>query len=104
MGVPRRLHTSDGRLEIDNGRSERMLRQVAVGRKNWLFAGNDAGGHRAANLYTLIGTCSYHSWDSFAYLRWLFEALPGLDPNRLNEVTPMAWATQNGLPSKRNDP
>ncbi len=99
-----RRYTSDGRLEIDNGRSERMLRQVAVGRKNWLFAGNDAGGHRAANLYTLIGTCSYHGWDSFAYLRWLFEALPALDPSRLDEVTPMAWATQHNLPSKRLDP
>ena len=98
-----RRYTTDGRLEIDNGRSERMLRQVAVGRKNWLFAGNDAGGRRAANLYTLIGTCRYHGWDSFAYLRWLFDVLPRLGTSHLDQLTPMAWAAQNNLHSKRHD-
>ena len=97
-----RRYTSDGRLEIDNGRSERMLRQVALGRKNWLFAGNDAGGHRAANLYTLIGTCHYNGWDSYAYLRWLFEELPKRGKSLLAEVTPMAWAVESKLPSKRS--
>ncbi len=99
-----RRYTADGRLEIDNGRSERMLRKVAVGRKNWVFAGNDAGGRRAANLYSLIGTCQYNGWDAFAYLRWLFEVLPGLRDARLAEVTPMAWAAEHGLPSKRLAP
>ena len=96
-----RRYTSDGRLEIDNGRSERMLRLVAVGRKNWLFAGNDAGGRRAANIYTLTGTCRYHGWDPFEYLRWLFEVLPGLPESRLGEVTPLAWAAERGLESSK---
>ncbi|MDA8021321.1 MAG: IS66 family transposase [Thermoanaerobaculia bacterium] len=95
-----RRFTEDGRLEIDNGRSERELRRVAIGRKNWLFAGNDAGGRRAANIYSLIGTCRVHGWDPFAYLRWLFVSLPGLPHERLDEVTPMAWAAEHDLASK----
>lgn len=94
-----RRYTEDGCLEIDNGRSERMLRLVAVGRKNWLFAGNDAGGHRAAAIYSLVGTCRYHGWDPFAYLAWLFERLPGMSDERLHELSPLTWADENNLVS-----
>ncbi len=65
-----------------------------------MFAGNDDGDRRAANLYTLIGTCRYHGWDPFGNLCWLFSRLPGLPEQRLEEVTPLAWATENGLESK----
>ncbi len=92
-------YTEDGRLDIDNGRSERMLRLIAVGRKNWLFAGNDAGGRRAAGMYSLVGTCRYHGWDPFAYLVWLFERLPSRPEDRLLELSPLAWAAENGLTS-----
>jgi len=50
-------YRDDGRIEIDNSAAERALRSVALGRKNYLFAGADTGGERAANMYTLIGTC-----------------------------------------------
>ena len=49
-------HSDDGRLEIDNNTAERALCTVALGRKNWLFAGSDDGGDRAAAIYSLIGT------------------------------------------------
>jgi hypothetical protein len=49
-------YCEDGRLEIDNNAAERALRAVALGRKNWLFAGSDDGGERAAAIYTLLGT------------------------------------------------
>jgi transposase len=62
-------------LSIDNNLSERTLRQVALGRKNWLFCGSAAGGHTAAVLYSVVGTCKHLGLDPFAYLR---EALPGL--------------------------
>ena len=97
-----RRFTEDGRLSIDNGEPERQLRLVAIGRKNWMFAGNDDGGRRAAAIYTLVGTCRYHGWDPFAYLAWLFERLPGLPESRLHEATPFAWATEFGLKSKRS--
>lgn len=96
-----RRYTEDGHLEIDNGRSERLLRLVALGRKNWLFAGNDDGGRRAANLYTLTGTCHYHGWDPFEYLRWLFTTLPTLPKSRLGEASPLVWAAAQGLESKQ---
>jgi transposase len=87
-------YVEDGRLPIDNGRSERALRQVAIGRKNWLFAGSDAGGQRAANLYTLIGTCRFHHLDPFHYLRDLFDRLPTHPASRIAELTPLAWAAE----------
>jgi len=62
-------YLDDGDLEIDNNAAERALRRIAVGRKNWLFAGNDNGGHRAAIIYSLIATCQRHGVEPFAYLR-----------------------------------
>src|SRR5262249_51545860 len=62
-------------LALDNNLSERTLRQVAIGRKNWLFCGSADGGKTAAVLYNVVGTCKHLGLDPFAYLR---EALPGL--------------------------
>lgn len=62
-------YLDDGRLPIDNNISERALRMAAVGRKNWLFFGSDAGGHRAAVIYSLVATCKLAGIDPFAYLR-----------------------------------
>ena len=62
-------YTDDGRLEIDNNRAENTLRGVALGRKNWLFAGSDAGGDRAAAIYSLIETCKLAGIDPLGYLR-----------------------------------
>lgn len=89
-----RRYTEDGRLPIDNGRSERALRQVALGRKNWLFAGSDEGGHRAAALYTLIETAKRLRLDPYPYLRDLLAQLPTCPPDRLDELTPRAWQRQ----------
>lgn len=83
-----------GDIPIDNGRSERALRGVAVGRKNWAFAGSDAGGQRAATIYSLIATCQRHGIDSFAYFRDLLQRLPGLPESRLHELTPLAWKAE----------
>ena len=61
----------DGRVEIDNNAAERALRCVALGRKNFLFAGSDAGGERAAAIYSLIGTAKLNGLDPEAYLRYV---------------------------------
>jgi transposase len=87
-----RRYTEDGRLPIDNGRSERALRQIALGRKNWLFAGSDEGGHRAAALYTILETCKRNRIDPYPYLRDLLEQIPTCPPDRVAELTPLAWA------------
>jgi transposase len=84
--------TEHGFLNIDNNASERALRAVAVGRKNWLFAGSDQGGRTAAVLYTLTQTCKQHRIDPFAYLQDVLARLPGLPGERLPEFAPHAWA------------
>jgi transposase len=68
-------YLEEGYLAIDNNAAERALRQVAVGRKNWLFCGSEEGGQTAAVLFSVVGTCKRLGVDPFAYLR---EALPGL--------------------------
>jgi hypothetical protein len=87
-----RRYTENGRLPIDNGRSERALRQVALGRKNWLFAGSDEGGHRAAALYSILETCKRNRIEPFAYLRDLLAQIPTCPTERIAEITPLAWA------------
>jgi transposase len=68
-------YRDDGRLEIDNNAAERSLRVVALGRKNYLFCGSDAGGERAAAIYSLIGTAKLNDLDPEAYRKRPVEAL-----------------------------
>ena len=62
------LFCEDGRVEMDNNAAERALRAVALGRKNYLFAGSDAGGERAAAIYSLLGSAKLNGIDPEAYL------------------------------------
>jgi len=81
----------DGRLPIDNMPAERAIRGVAVGRKNWLFAGSFAGGERAALVYSLIETCRQHGVEPFAYFRDVLERVPTIAEDQIAELTPWAW-------------
>jgi transposase len=88
-------YLGDGELVPDNSVSERALRGVALGRKNWLFAGSDAGGVRAAKLYSLIASAKRHALEPYAYLRALFERLPSQPDDRLHELAPAIWAANS---------
>jgi transposase len=90
-------YTDDGALAIDNNASERALRLVAVGRKNWMFAGSDAGGRRAALLYSLIGTCKHLRIDPFVYLRDVISRVATHPMRRIAELTPRGWQAQRLL-------
>jgi transposase len=82
----------DGRLAIDNNRAENQLRLVAVGRKNWLFAGSFEGARRAALLYSLVQSCKLIDVPPFDYLKDVLRRLP-THPHRLvDELTPRSWA------------
>lgn len=81
-------YRDDGRLEIDNNAAERSLRAVALGRKNYLFCGSDAGGERAATIYSLIGTAKLNDIDPEAYLRYVFERIADHPINRIDELLP----------------
>jgi transposase len=81
-------YLDDGRIEIDNSAAERALRAVAVGRRNYLFAGSDAGGERAAVFYSLVGTAKLNGLDPEAYLREVFERIADHPVNRIEELLP----------------
>lgn len=80
--------TADGIIEIDNNGAERALRIVAFGRKNYLFAGSDAGGERAAAIYSLVGSAKLMGLDSQAYLRHVIERIADHPVNRIEELLP----------------
>ena len=87
----------DGRLAIDNNRAENMLRIVAVGRKNWLFAGSFEGARRAALLYSIVQSCKLVDLAPFPYLKDVLLRL-ATHPHRLiDQLTPRRWAAIFGL-------
>jgi transposase len=78
----------DGHIEIDNSAAERSLRGVALGRKNYLFAGSDRGGERAAVIYSLIGSAKLNGLDPEAYLRDVLTRMADHPINRIEELLP----------------
>jgi transposase len=81
----------DGRICISNNAAERALRGVAVGRRNWTFAGSDRGGERAAAIYTLAETCKLNEVDPQAWLADVLARLPDHPAKRIDELLPWIW-------------
>lgn len=81
----------DGRIGLDNNPAERALRGVAVGRKNYLFAGSDRGAERAAAFYTLIESAKLNGLDSEAYLRDVLTRIADHPAKRLADLLPWNW-------------
>jgi transposase len=88
------VYTTDGDLAIDNNAAENALRRIAVGRKNWLFAGSDNGGRTAAILFSLIATCQRHGVEPFAYLRDVLTRIAAHPHHRLSELLPNQYQPQ----------
>jgi transposase len=85
----------DGRLCMSNNAAERELRAVAVGRRNWTFAGSDEGGRRAAAIYTLIATAKLNDIDPQAWLADVLARLPDHPARRIHELLPWNWRPQH---------
>jgi transposase len=86
-------YLEDGELSIDNNLSERTVKPIAIGRKNWLFVGSKQAGSRAAWLLSLIASCKANRVEPWAYLRDVFTRLPTAVP--LDELLPDRWLTAN---------
>jgi transposase len=84
-------YLDDGELEIDNNSAERAMRCIAVGRRNWLFAGSDRGGRTAAILYSFVTTCKNHYIDPFKYFRDVFARISAHPMSRIDELLPDNW-------------
>jgi transposase len=82
------LYAHDGRLEIDNNLVENSIRPIAIGRKNYLFAGSHQSAQNAAMFYSLLGTCKLKGIEPFAWLKNILEILPDYKANRLEELLP----------------
>ena len=95
-------YCEDGQLEIDNNATERALRAVALGRKNYLFAGSDAGGERAAAIYSLIGSAKLNGVDPQAYLREVLARIADHSIHRIAELLPWNLDLAPALQQRRS--
>ncbi len=85
------LFLEDGRVAIDNNAAERAMRPIGIGRKNWLFAGSDAGGETLASAMTIIETAKLSGLDPQAYLADVLGRINDHKNNRLHELLPWNW-------------
>jgi hypothetical protein len=81
-------YLEDGTVEIDNNAAERALRVVALGRKNYLFAGSNPGGERAAAIYSLLGTAKLNGINPEHYIRYVLTGIADHPINRIAELLP----------------
>jgi transposase len=88
-------YLEDGTLEIDNNIAENTIRPIALGKKNWLFAGSDEGGQRAANLYSLLGTAKLNGLNPQAYLTHVLARIGDTKVNRVADLLP--WNVAEAL-------
>jgi transposase len=91
------IYTTNGMLCIDNNPVENSIRPVAIGRKNYLFAGSHEGARRSAMLYSLMGTCKMNNVNPFIWLKEILIKLPAYPVNKINDLLP-----HNYTPAKAN--
>ena len=85
------LYATDGKLNIDNNPVENSIRPVAIGRKNYLFAGSHEAARRSAMLYSLMGTCKLHGINPFIWLRDVLKRIPTHPINKIEDLLPHNW-------------
>jgi len=88
------IYATDGKLNIDNNPVENCIRPVAVGRKNYLFAGSHEAAQRSAMLYSLLGTCKLHGINPFQWLKNILEIIPTHPINKIEGLLPQNWVTK----------
>lgn len=89
-------YTTDGKLNIDNNPVENAIRPVAIGRKNYLFAGSHEAAQRSAMLYSLFGTCKLHGVNPFEWMKDVLQNIPAYPVNQVAQLLPHNWITNPG--------
>jgi hypothetical protein len=84
-------YTEAAWLSIDNNLSERQIKQMVIGRKNWMFAGSEDGARHAAVLFSIVVSCKLAGVDPFAYLRDILTRLQSHPADRVHELVPREW-------------
>ena len=90
-------YLSDGQIPIDNNWIENQIRPIALGRKNWLFAGSQRAGQRAAAIMSLIQSAKLNGHDPHAYLKDVLTRLPTQRASRIGELLPHRWRAEAAL-------
>ena len=90
-------YVTQGYLNIDNNASERALKRVALGRKNWLFAGNDAAAENHAKLWSLIASCERHKVDPQRYLTSVLAKIGTTPSEELGQFLPDVWKREDAV-------
>lgn len=86
-------YVASGDAPIDNNPIENAIRPIAIGKKNWLFAGSERAGRRAAAIQSLLGTAKLNGFDPYAWLRDTLEKLPAWPNSRIDELLPLRVLT-----------
>jgi len=84
-------YVEDGRIEIDNNLTENAIRPIALGRKNYLFAGSHAAAQRAAVIYSMLATCKKHGVNPELWLSDALSRIPSHPMKRVHELLPHHW-------------
>jgi hypothetical protein len=98
------VYVTQGFLNIDNNASERALKRVAIGRKNWLFAGNDAAAENHARLWSLIASCERHAIDPQRYLASVLAKIGQTPREELSQFLPDVWKREDAAEPLPDDP
>ena len=96
-------YAETGHFPIDNNPVENTIRPIALGKKNWLFAGSERAGQRAAAIQTLLGTAKLNGIDPAVWLRDTLEKLPARPNSRIDELLPFARSVENVSVQDKND-
>jgi hypothetical protein len=97
-------YTEAAWLSIDNHVSERQIKQLVIGRKNWMFAGSEDGARNAAILFSLVVSCKLAGVDPFAYLKDVLTRISTHPADRVDQLLPRNWKNRSGTPAVPGTP
>jgi len=91
------VYVDHGQVEIDNNLIENAIRPAALGRKNWLFIGDEKAGWRSAVIYSILQSCKTYGIDPYTYLKDVLERLPHMTIQQIGQITPSAWSKARSM-------